>query len=561
VRFAVLLLVAVAALAFFAGLGRPAITDSDEAFYAEAAREMVAGGDWLTPHFNFEYRFQKPILFYWITAGFYKVAGVDEVPARLGAALAGLGIVLIAFAVGRRWYDEATGLLAGAIVATSYGCVFGARVSLPDLPLAFFITLATWAASMALGDRTRRARRWWLLAGLAAALGFLTKGPVAAVIPVLAVAVPAITERAWRRVALTDLALAAAVFLLVGAPWYVAMTAVHGPAYLAGFFVGDNLERFATTTFNAHRPVYFYVPIVLGGMLPWSPYLALGVSPLVRALRQRHSLAKPDLRVICWTLAPFLLYTASVGKQPRYVLPMLAPLGVLLAVWIRRVVTSLPPLPWAQPRLFRWMTALSALLTATLAFASWRVRPLLVDIAPVRHSLLVGALAAASAAGLIVAASRHWRRAPAVTAAAALVVILVMRYALFSLPGLDPVEQMAARVVAHRAGSERLATYRAFVRNLVFYTHVHSEDLSTPQGFVEFMDTPERVLCVIRARDLKWLGEVAREPGAGRLPAVLSQVRPLESLTYFDVSTAKLRAFLAPDLTRDMQTAVLIANR
>jgi len=160
-----------------------------------------------------------------------------------------------------------------------------------------------------------------------------------------------------------------------------------------------------------------------------------------------------------------------------------------------------------------------------------------------------------------VAASRQWRRAPAVIAVAAVVVIVVMRYALFSLPGLDPVEQMADRVLAQRTNGERLATYRAFVRNMVFYTHVHSEDLSTPEGFVEFMDTPDRALCVIRARDLKWLSEVAQNPGSGRLPAVLAQVRRLESVTYFDVSTAKLRAFLSPDLTRDMQTAVLVANR
>ena len=153
-------LVLLAALTFFAGLGRGAITDSDEAFYAEAAREMVASGDWLTPYYNYETRFQKPILYYWLTAATYLVFGATEFAARFWAAMAGLGLVMVTAACGRRWYDETTGLLAGAIVATNFGYFTIARMALPDLPLTFCITLAIWAALVSTLEFHLRAPRY-----------------------------------------------------------------------------------------------------------------------------------------------------------------------------------------------------------------------------------------------------------------------------------------------------------------------------------------------------------------------------------------------------------------
>src|SRR5262249_20566002 len=139
-----LLLMAICALTFFAGLGRGAIGDSDEAFYAESGREMIESGDWVTPHYNYEYRFQKPILFYWLAAATQRVARADHAPARFPSALAGLALTLMTFFCGLRWFDSRSGLLAGAIVATSFGYFSMARTALPDLPLAFFIAAATW---------------------------------------------------------------------------------------------------------------------------------------------------------------------------------------------------------------------------------------------------------------------------------------------------------------------------------------------------------------------------------------------------------------------------------
>ena len=150
---------------------------------------MVESGDWLTPHYNYQDRWEKPVLYYWLTAATYAVAGTSEAAARLWSALSGVGLALLTWLAGRRvGLEPRAAWLAGAIVATSIGYVSMARQALPDLPLTFCITLGVWA-SLSATDQSARGPlaasglRWWALAGLAAGLGFLLKGPVALIVP------------------------------------------------------------------------------------------------------------------------------------------------------------------------------------------------------------------------------------------------------------------------------------------------------------------------------------------------------------------------------------------
>jgi 4-amino-4-deoxy-L-arabinose transferase-like glycosyltransferase len=550
VRHAVLLLVLASATTFALGLDRPAITESDEAYYAEASREMLESGDWLTPRFNYAERFQKPVLYYWVTATIYRVAGVGEAQARAGAALAGLGLVLVTFACGRRWYDARTGLLGGLVLATSLGCVAVARLSLPDLPLAFFISLAIWAAFVTLFDRPRVPRRWYLLAGAAAGLAFLTKGPLGLVIPAIVVAPPFFLERGWRRLRWTDLALAVLLGLAVSVPWYAAMTFEHGPRYLQGFFVGDNLERFATTAYNSPRPVFYYVPVVLAGLLPWSPFLALGVSPAWQAWKLRRRPGRVEIRLLGWTLLPLLLFTASVGKQPRYVLPMLPPLALGLAALIRSAVTTLPPLPGAQPRLFRILACVSGMLVALLGVLLLRIRPLLLDVPAGRVTAGSLVLLLAGLAVVLAALSRRWRQVPAAIAASGVAIVLVLQFAVLTTRATEPVRAMAQHVLEQRRAAEPVAPYGVFTRNLVFYTHVEQVDLfNRREHLLDYLSRPDRVLGVMRESEF----EALRASACPRL-------RRLATLTYFDAATSKPRTLLWPDPERDLVTAVLVDN-
>lgn len=393
-----------AALTFLAGLGRGAITDADEAFYAEAAHEMVASGDWVTPHYNFEPRFQKPVLYYWLTAGTYVVAGETETAARWWAAMAGLGLVVLTAACGRRWYDESTGLLAGAIVATSFGYFSIGRMALPDLPLTFCITLSVWAGLVATLEQERSPRRYVLLAALGLGLGFLMKGPVGLIIPALVILPLLVIER--RSIALTpaDLVLGFLLFIVVATPWYLVMWLRHGNEYLQGFFVGDNLERFATDRFNDPRPWWFYLPVLAGGLLPWTPLALVWLGPITQFLRRRRDIGTVDLRLILWAFLPLAFYTFSIGKQPRYILPVLPPLALLLASSIIERTQEWRSTDGARirPRRHRAIvlgTLLSGVFFVTLAVLLYRARPLLINVSP---AYAAGASIVIGVAGVLV---------------------------------------------------------------------------------------------------------------------------------------------------------------
>jgi 4-amino-4-deoxy-L-arabinose transferase-like glycosyltransferase len=568
----VLLVTALCLVTFFAGLGRSAIGDADEAFYAQSAREMVESGDWITPHYNYEYRFQKPVFFYWLVAAAYVVAGIGETAARFPSALAGLALALMTWAVGRRWVGPSTGVVAGAIVATSFGYFTMAHASLPDLPLAAFVTLATWAlfeagvpaadpsvpssgtASRAPDDRTRR--RWMLLAGLAIGLGMLTKGPVALVLPALVYLTARLvladgllpTSRGWFGLRWIDVALATLVLLAVALPWFIAMADVHGVAYLRRFFVGENLERFATERYNGRRPLWFYAPIIIGGLAPWSSLMALWIPPLGRVLRGVRRLTELEWRLILWAVVPVVFYTLSVGQQPRYILPVLPPLAVLVA---RTLVSRLAAADAAgrRDRAVAVAITVSALAFLALAFLLFRARPLLFALSPLQGQIGT-AIIVIAALGLL---GWTWlgrqRRLPAAVAAAAAATLVTLQFTFYSGGGLEPVQQMARQLLAIRHG-EPSGTYRVFVRNLVFYTGVKQNDLVDEAEAIAFLRQPQRVFVVMPLRAMEAL---QRDHGL--------QLHQLRSIVYFNPSAVRLRTLLSENPEQMLDTVVLVSNR
>ena len=550
----VLLIIGVCALTFLAGLGQPAITDSDEGFYAESAREMVESGDWLTPHFNYEHRFEKPVLYYWLAAGAYRLVGVGEAAARLPSALAGLGLALLAFFAARRWFDDATGLLAGLIAATSFGHVAMARQALPDLTLAFLVTLATWCALLAGLDAPRRRgapgadgrRRWLVAAALAAAGAVLAKGPVGLALPVLVVLPLAGCEHLagrsrwhFRRAALVPAALA---FLALAVPWFAGMTVVHGADYLDRFFLTENLDRFATARFNEPRPWWYYLPIAVGGMLPWSPYMLLWLPALGRFASTRR-IDPATVRLVWWALVPLLFYTLAVGKQPRYILPMVSPLAVLLAATLRERIGRRSS---SGDHLLTLCTTLAGAVLVLLGILAYRARPLLVDWDAAWTTAAAGAFCAAGI-GVCLTVVRH-RWTPAALTAAAVVATLVTHCVVIASPGPAPVERMAALIAANRAGDERYGRYAVFTRNLVFYTRSAFVELPVLPAASHFLRAPERVLCVLRVED------------ADRLEAEGVPLERLGQVRYLDTGGLNLRTLLDPRPDH-LQQVVLVANR
>jgi 4-amino-4-deoxy-L-arabinose transferase-like glycosyltransferase len=540
-----LIILALSLVTFFAGLGHAAIGDSDEAYYAEAGREMVERGDWLTPFFNYKVRFQKPILYYWLVASAYTVAGVSAAAARFWSALAGVGLAWVTFDIGRRLYGPRPATLAGAIIATSFGYFAMARAALPDLPLAFFVTLATWKGIEALD----RPLDWkpLLTAAIASALGVLTKGPLGVLLPLLVIVPLAAFERRLRVFSPGRLVAAALVFAAIALPWYAVMTRVHGTAYLEEFLVGDNIERFATTRFNDPRAPWFYVPIVLGGLLPWSPFLALLVAPAWRWIRRRRALTTTERRLVAWTLLPLMFFTISIGKQPRYILPILPPLAVLLAAAIEARIASTAP---SRQTGFRASALCTSLVLALIGLGLFRAKPLLAvstnETVVVVSAAVIGVAALVAALGSLFVPVHA--TTPIVTIASALALV-ALHYGLFAPPGADPVERVAAVIEQHSTRGDKIGTYGVLVRNLVFYTGVPTEVISSDDQLRMFLRSRSRVFCVVP-------GDAATRLQQEGFP----RLKRLADIPSFDGATLKPRMFIAPDSERDLQTITVVTN-
>lgn len=552
-RRPVITLLLLSTLTFLLGLGRPAITDADEAYYAEASREMVESGDWLTPHFNYRDRWEKPVLYYWLTASIYLLTGATEWAARLWSALSGIGLVLLTWSIARRDAPERSSRaawLAGAIVATAFGYVAEGRMALPDLPLTFCITLGIWSAMRASldGGQGPARMRWWLVAGASAGLGFLMKGPVALVVPAL-VLLPIWWRERLRVVGLwRGLAVAALIGGAIGLPWYVAMWAEHGTPYLRSFFIGDNLERFATGRFNERRIPGNYIAVLIGGLLPWSGYLvALPVSTIARLRSGVRRLTDVEWRLVLWAIMPLLFFTISVGQQPRYILPVLPPLAILLAgALIRRIDAAVAN---GAPRDVRTATWVTAGLIAAVAVLLARAQPILAVAYPFLTWTGVCVIAAAAAAVAWVAASRSWLRLPMVLVTAAAALLLAIQFGALAGQRPEPVEQMAALVKAHRRAGEPVGQYNAFVRNLIFYTRFRHVELFDEQPAIDFMQSAEPVLLVVGAEDLD------------RLQAVSGvTMKRVAAVRYLNTANIKIGTLLWPDPQQHLKTILLVTN-
>lgn len=330
-RWEARLLLAALILFPFLGLGTPPLFDLDEGAFTASTTEMFLRGDFLSSYLLGEPRHDKPILIYWLQAASVSLLGTGEFAWRLPSALASAAWILLTYGFVARVLDRSAGLTAAMIVATAAGLTVITRAATADALLNLWLATAGYASWLWLREG---ARRWLYLAWLAMALGFLTKGPVALVIPGAAVLLWCASRREWRRFLACALAPGPlALFLAVATPWFVVQTAIEGPGFLAGFFLKHNLSRFDAPMEGHGGNYFYYVPVVLVSLLPHTGLLLTALGRLRAAWRDdllRYGLI--------WFLVAFVLFSFSGTKLPHYVYYGYGGLVVVLAA------TSLQPL-------------------------------------------------------------------------------------------------------------------------------------------------------------------------------------------------------------------------
>ena len=389
-KFITILVLLATVCIFFAGLGDYPLLDPDEGRYAEIPREMIESGDYVTPRLNYVKYYEKPPLFYWLTAGSLILFGQNEMAVRAVPAIAGCLTVLLVMGFGRRLFGGMAGQMAAWIYATSILPVVMARMPIIDGVFSLFLT-ATWAAWW-LGydaDSGTKRRMWYLVAWGCMGLATMTKG-IAAIALTGAIIFPFIFLRLdWKSLRNMFWIPGILLFAAIVLPWHIA-AALRDPQFLHFYIIVQHFQRLS---YQEHASPFWFFPAILPfGLLFWT---ALFFPAVVNAFRQSlysikifpRSKRKKEVDVllepskgyekeadsvkvlflIIWTLAVPGLFSLSSGKLIPYILPAYPAMALLLSHYIVR--------GGLKNRSTRWCGAITAgLLVAAIPVVSYFIR-------------------------------------------------------------------------------------------------------------------------------------------------------------------------------------------
>jgi 4-amino-4-deoxy-L-arabinose transferase-like glycosyltransferase len=332
-----ILIVATLYVCYFSHLGAIGFVGPDEPRYAWVARDMVETRDWITPRLYGKPWFEKPPLFYWGAALCFKLFGVSEAAARLPSAISALLATLTMAWLALRLYGAETARWLLLLLPTTVGMIGFSHAAATDMPFSGMLTIAMVAAAVLLGltkdeNTPIIPRTPWLalvLFGFFLGLAVLAKGPAAIVLCGGAVFFWALFTKRWRDAFRLLHPAAIAAFCLTALPWYI-LCARRNPDFLRVFLIEHNLKRYLTPEFQHVQPFWFYIPVLLLALLPWTGAAiwtaVVGSARVVKA----KSLSPPTSFLLCWSLFVFLFFTLSQSKLPGYILPGVPALAMLL---------------------------------------------------------------------------------------------------------------------------------------------------------------------------------------------------------------------------------------
>ncbi len=369
---------------FLLGIQLVGLVGADEPRYAQVAREMLARHDWVTPVLYGHPWLEKPPLYYWSAMVAYNAAGeVSDTAARLPSAILSSLLIVFIFVWTRRFRRGMQ--LDAALITASAALIIGfGRSASTDMPLAVMFTAAMlcwygWYSS---------ANRGWLLAFyFFSGLGTLAKGPVAVFLAATIIVVFAALRRDGRLLLRTLWPIGIALYLAVTVPWFIAVQRAN-PDFFRVFFLQHNLERFTSNLYHHPQPFWFYLPVALLALVPWTVFVVAAVVDAVRDWRfsVQQPAGQEDFRtyLTLWLLLPIVFFSLSQSKLPSYILPAIPAGAILLADFIRRREEEA-----VKPSL--WMILLHALLCAAVPVASLIVPFKLLHLPLPRNVIIVAA--------------------------------------------------------------------------------------------------------------------------------------------------------------------------
>ncbi len=347
--------------------------------YGEIARVMFSRGEWLVPTVNGELYTDKPILFFWLVLAFsHLFGGVNEWTLRLPSALASVGLVIVTYRLGRDFFDHRVGLLAALVLATSFRVWWEARWAHTDMLFTFFFTTAIYFLLRAWHDRGRETTFAYGLMGLAT----LTKGLIGFVLPGLIFLCLLLVRGNSQRFRRLKLWQGLWVFLLVTAPWFVAVGLQTEGQWISDFFWTHHVQRYLSGL-GHKRPFYYYFINFPADFLPWTPFLVLAafVTWQVRKIPLRPA----SFSLATWFFVIFVFFSLSDTKRGLYLLPLYPP----AAIWVAHALIEFEKGERPEPRV---LTVISGLCFGMLGLTALSL-PIIVNW--IRPEMLLGSVALA----------------------------------------------------------------------------------------------------------------------------------------------------------------------
>ncbi|GAB7128182.1 glycosyltransferase family 39 protein [Silvimonas sp. JCM 19000] len=334
------------AVCWFSTPGFRTLISPDEGRYAEIAREMLNSGDWITPRLNGIKYFEKPPLQYWMTAGSFRIFGENEFAARFWPALTGFAAVVMVWATLRRLlrhdpHGETQAWAGAAVLASCAWWVGSGHFLTLDMGVTAFLTLALCGFLWAQQDdaSARENSNGMLVAWIAMALAMLSKGLIGPLIPGAALVIYSVVMRDWHLWQRLHLVKGLILFTAIAAPWFV-LVSQRNPEFAQFFFVHEHLQRYATHEASRVQPWFFFIPVLVGGMLPWTALLPAawreGLSNSTR-LSNGTPAFNTSRFLLVWSAFVFVFFSISGSKLPAYILPMFPSVVMLMAPTLSRI--------------------------------------------------------------------------------------------------------------------------------------------------------------------------------------------------------------------------------
>ncbi|OGT60956.1 MAG: hypothetical protein A3F14_01920 [Gammaproteobacteria bacterium RIFCSPHIGHO2_12_FULL_43_28] len=458
------LIVTLSAL-FFIMLGSRPLFVPDEGRYAEIAREMLASHDFITPHLNNITYFEKPALFYWLTAATIKMGGLNLWSVRSVNGILGLLGCLLTYAATRKLYDRATGLLAAFILATSVLYFLMTHMVSLDLPVTVFIAACLYAfliASKTTNDNKRRYYMWG--AAAASALAVLTKGLIGLLLPGLVVFVFLTFTNEWRNLKAYFLPSSLLIFLIIALPWHL-LVGSRNPEFYYFYFIEQHFLRYTTKEIGHYQPVWFFIPVLLVGFFPWIIFLPQALWQALNTSWQRRKERSKEYFLFFWAVLIFVFFSFSKSKLIPYILPVFPPLAILTARYLAHLLKA------STHKGLRCAASIISLiaLTALSAAYFYTQQEALPDNQAAQFYLVLASLSLFIGA-LLAAISASKNKAGSLTYLIASMACFLL-LALAAFPGVDnrTVKPLANIVKARLQPGDDVITYNQYFQDLPFY--------------------------------------------------------------------------------------------